>query len=197
MRNGEWGTWKPLWLCGPTLTNATVGIVGLGHIGLAVAKRLQGFGVARFLYCGNAPKEHAKELSVDASFVQFDDLLAQSDFVVVTCALTDKTKGMFNKDAFSKMKRSAVFVNISRGAVVVQDDLVDALRNDVIQSAGLDVTTPEPLPTDSPLLTLKNCVVIPHIGSAESQTRSAMSDLTARNILAALNNTEMPSELKF
>ena len=196
VRNGDWGTWKPLWLCGPTLNNSTVGIVGLGNIGLAIAKRLQAFGVSRFLYCGNTPKDHAQELSVDVSFVGFDELLAQSDFVMVTCSLNKKTEGMFNKSAFTKMKRSAVFVNISRGAVVVQDDLIDALRNEFILSAGLDVTSPEPLPTDSQLLTLKNCVVLPHIGSAESQTRSVMSELTARNILNALNHTAMPCELK-
>ncbi|KAK7097405.1 hypothetical protein V1264_004391 [Littorina saxatilis] len=194
VEDGSWGTWKPMWLCGPGLEGSTVGIVGLGRIGLAVARCLKPFAVSRIVYSGSAERPGAKE--INAEFVPLDDLLISSDFVIVCAALTPKTKGMFNKDSFKKMKKTAVFINTSRGAVVQQDDLYKALVDGEIGAAGLDVTTPEPLPTDSPLLKLDNCVVLPHIGSATHTSRSAMSELTARNILAALNNQPMPSELK-
>ena len=194
MKAGEWGTWKPLWLCGASLLNSTVGIVGLGRIGLAVAKRLQPFGVSRFLYTGNSPKPEG--VDVGAEFVTMDTLLKESDFVIVCCALNEKTKEMFNRSLFDKMKKTAVFINTSRGGVVHQGDLHEALKFGRIGAAGLDVTTPEPLPTDSPLLQLKNCVVLPHIGSATNDTRSMMSELTAQNILAALSGRPMPSQLK-
>ncbi|KAL5005920.1 hypothetical protein ScPMuIL_017078 [Solemya velum] len=191
--DGKWGTWSPLWLCGQGLDGATVGVVGLGRIGLAVAKRLQPFGVKQFLYTGNSPKEGAKEIG--ANFVDFDTLVKESDFVLGCCALTDKNKGLFNADVFKKMKKTAIFINTSRGGLVVQEDLYDALKSGEILAAGLDVTTPEPLPTDSPLLGLENCVVIPHIGSANMKTRCAMSELTARNILAVFNGVPMPCPL--
>lgn len=191
--DGKWGTWSPLWLCGQGLDGATVGIVGLGRIGLAVGKRLQPFGVKRFLYTGNSPKESAKE--IDAHFVDFDTLVKESDFVLGCCALTDKNKGLFNSNVFKKMKKTSIFINTSRGGLVVQDDLHEALKSGEILAAGLDVTTPEPLPTDSPLLKLENCVVIPHIGSATMESRGAMSELTARNILAVFNGEQMPCPL--
>ncbi|ESP00101.1 hypothetical protein LOTGIDRAFT_113208 [Lottia gigantea] len=192
--NGTWGTWKPMWLCGPGLDGATVGIVGLGRIGFTIAQCLRPFGVAKILYSDKFENPHASE--VGATYVSKDELLANSDFVLATCALTEETKGMFNKDLFKKMKKSAIFINTSRGGVVNQEDLYEALKSGEIGAAGLDVTTPEPLPTDSPLLTLDNCVVLPHIASATDKTRSAMSELTAKNILAALNGTEMPTEVK-
>ncbi len=194
MKAGLWATWAPLWMCGPSLQHSTVGIVGMGRIGLAVSKRLQPFGVGSFLYTGHAPKDNAKEVA--AEFVDMDTLLAQSDFVIVCCALTPETEGMFNEEKFSKMKKTSIFVNTSRGGVVNQEDLYKALKNGEICGAGLDVTVPEPLPIDSPLLTLDNCIVLPHIGSATNETRSCMSQLTARNILATLNGKPMPSQIR-
>ena len=178
VREGGWGTWDPCWMLGHGLDGSTVGIVGLGRIGTAVARRLAPFGVSRFLYSAHSPKDEAKE--VGAEFVDFDTLLGSSDFVLGCCALTKENQGLFNKETFSKMKSSAIFVNMSRGGLVNQKDLYDALVSNQIAAAGLDVTSPEPLPTDSPLLTLTNCVVLPHIGSTTEKARGAMSALTGR-----------------
>ena len=195
LRAGKWRGWSPLWLCGPQLTGATVGIVGLGNIGQAVMARLQPFGVRRFLYWGRARKEAAAERG--AEFVPFSTLLRESDFVVVTCAYSPELRHKFDTEAFQQMKRSAVLVNTSRGAVLDQAALEAALRTGQISAAGLDVMTPEPLPPDHPLTRLGNCVLVPHLGSATTQTRAAMADITVDNLLAALaGNTEaMPSRL--
>ena len=182
-------------MCGPGLHGSTVGIIGLGRIGMAVCRRLKPFGVSRFLYSGHQEKPEATE--IEAKFTGIDTLLRESDFVIVTCALTQETKEMCNKEFFSKMKPTAIFVNTSRGGIVHQGDLYDALTTGQVRAAGLDVTSPEPLPTESPLLTLENCVVLPHIGSATNETRSLMSELTARNILAALNGQPMPAQIKY
>lgn len=193
VKNGGWSSWKPLWLCGYGLSGSTVGIIGLGRIGMAIAQRLVPFGVKRMLYSGRTAKAHAAE--VNAEFVSLDTLVSESDFIVVSCSLTPETQGLCDKAFFSKMKNTAVFVNSSRGAVVNQEDLYEALTSGQIAAAGLDVTTPEPLPTNHPLLTLKNCVVLPHIGSATYSTRGTMAALSARNLLGGLQDTEMPSEL--
>lgn len=194
VRGGGWGTWDPCWMLGHGLDGSTVGIVGLGRIGMAVARRLAPFGVNRFLYSGHSPKNEANEIG--AEFVDFDFLLSNSDFVLGCCALTKENQGRFDKNAFSKMKPNAIFVNTSRGGLVNQTDLYQALVNHQIAAAGLDVTSPEPLPTDSPLLTLKNCVILPHIGSATEMARGAMSALTGRNILSFLRGEEMPCQIK-
>ncbi|XP_062484201.1 glyoxylate reductase/hydroxypyruvate reductase-like, partial [Pezoporus occidentalis] len=156
VKNGGWTTWKPLWMCGYGLSDSTVGIIGLGRIGQAVARRLKPFGVKKFLYTGSGPKP-GSDVEFEAEFVPLTRLAEESDFVVVTCALTPATQGMCNKDFFTRMKKTSVFVNTSRGSVVNQEDLYNALAHGQIAAAGLDVTTPEPLPTDHPLLSLKNC----------------------------------------
>uniref|UniRef100_A0A3B4AY10 Uncharacterized protein n=1 Tax=Periophthalmus magnuspinnatus TaxID=409849 RepID=A0A3B4AY10_9GOBI len=168
VKNGGWSTWKPLWLCGYGLSGSTVGIIGLGRIGMAIAQRLMPFGVKRLLYTGRTAKPHAAE--VNGEFVRITTMHMCIFF--------------------------AMSVIYFRGAVVNQEDLYEALKNGQIAAAGLDVTTPEPLPTNHPLLTLKNCVVLPHIGSATYSTRGIMSSLAARNLLAGLQGTDMPSELK-
>ncbi|XP_035280982.1 glyoxylate reductase/hydroxypyruvate reductase-like isoform X1 [Anguilla anguilla] len=212
VKSGGWSSWKPLWMCGYGLNGSTVGIIGLGRIGMAIAHRLKPFGVNKFLYTGRAPKPQAVE--VDGEYGEevwrsevadmgellcdrmiLDKLLSESDFVVVACSLTPETQGLCDKAFFAKMKRTAVFVNTSRGALVNQEDLYEALSSGQIAAAGLDVTTPEPLPTDHPLLTLKNCVVLPHIGSATYSTRGTMAELAATNLLAGLTGKAMPSEL--
>ncbi|XP_072944651.1 glyoxylate reductase/hydroxypyruvate reductase [Epargyreus clarus] len=193
-RTGGWVSWAPTWMTGPGLAGATVGIVGFGRIGQGVARRVKSFNTAKILYSNRSERPEAKEIG--AIKVSFDELLAQSDFIICCAALVPETKQMFNKSAFEKMKRSAIFVNTSRGGTVDQDALIDALKNNTIRAAGLDVTTPEPLPLDSPLFKLKNCVILPHIGSASIEARNTMSELTASNILAALNNTDMPAEIK-
>ncbi|XP_053558694.1 glyoxylate reductase/hydroxypyruvate reductase [Bombina bombina] len=195
VKNGGWKTWAPMWLCGYGLSNSTVGVIGLGRIGMAIARRLKPFGVKRFLYTGRQPRpQSAAEL--EAEYVSVEKLAEESDFVIVSCSLTPETEGLCNKNVFKKMKKTAVFINTSRGSVVNQEDLYQALVSGQISAAGLDVTTPEPLPTNHPLLSLKNCVILPHIGSATYATRNTMSVLAVTNLLKGLTGEPMPSELK-
>ncbi|XP_076243900.1 glyoxylate reductase/hydroxypyruvate reductase-like [Calliopsis andreniformis] len=193
---GEWKAWAPTWMCGPGLYGSTVGIVGLGRIGIQVAKNLKGFCVGKILYTSRSIKQEASAFGGER--VEFDALLQNSDFVIVTTALTPETRQLFNQNAFEKMKKSAIFINVSRGEVVDQLALIEALKNGTIRAAGLDVMTPEPIPLDSELLKLDNCVVLPHIGSAATETREEMSKITAKNILAVLKGApaEMPAPLQ-
>ncbi|XP_055309700.1 glyoxylate reductase/hydroxypyruvate reductase-like [Sitodiplosis mosellana] len=179
--NNQWDRYNPQWMLGQDLKGSTVGIVGLGGIGQKIAKRLKAFEIGSILYTGHREKEEGKQLG--ATFVSFDDLLTRSDFVIVVCPLNNETRNLFNKAAFAKMKSTSVFINVSRGGVVVQDDLVEALKNGTIFSAGLDVMTPEPLPPDHILTKLPNCVLIPHLASATKKTRDEMAILAAQNIL--------------
>lgn len=146
---------RPQYLLGHEIKSSTIGIVGFGAIGQAVAKRLQGFSVSKILYSGHREKPEGAELG--ASFVPFNDVLENSDYILVSAPLTDETRGMFNEQAFNKMKRSSIFVNVARGGLVDQDALYYALKEGKIFAAGLDVMTPEPLPIDDPLLKLPNC----------------------------------------
>ncbi|XP_076634976.1 glyoxylate reductase/hydroxypyruvate reductase [Colletes latitarsis] len=193
---GEWKAWAPTWMCGPGLSGSTIGVVGLGRIGIQVAKILKNFNVAKILYTSRSIKQEASEFGGEK--VELNELLQKSDFVIVTIALTPETKQMFNQGTFEKMKRSAIFVNVSRGEVVDQSALLEALKKGSIKAAGLDVMTPEPIPLDSELLKLDNCVILPHIGSAATETREEMSRITARNILAVLKGTpnQMPAPLQ-
>ncbi|KAF0037451.1 hypothetical protein F2P81_010325 [Scophthalmus maximus] len=194
-KSGGWGTWRTLWLCGYELANSTVGIFGLGRIGVAIAERLAPFKVKKFIYTDVAPRPELASL-INAEYVSFDEMAKRSDFLAVCCALTPETKEICNKDLFSKMKNTSIFVNTSRGGVVNQDDLYEALSTGQIAGAGLDVTVPEPLPTNHPLFTLKNCVILPHIASASFTTRNAMSVLAANNLLLGLRGEPMIKELK-
>ncbi|OAD54394.1 Glyoxylate reductase/hydroxypyruvate reductase [Eufriesea mexicana] len=181
------------WLLGQDIRGSTVGIVGLGNIGQAIVKRLKEFEVARFVYTGHSRKKAGDELG--ANFVSLDDLLSQSDFVIVAAPLTNETRGLFDDSAFGKMKKNAIFVNIARGQIVKTDALIRALRNNTIFAAGLDVTDPEPLPTDHELLKIPNAVIIPHMGSATVKTRIDMSLTAAQNILNGLENKPLVYEL--
>jgi phosphoglycerate dehydrogenase-like enzyme len=163
----------------------------LGRIGTAVAKRLTGFD-CRLLYYSPEPTPESAE-QVGAEYVSFDTLLAESDFVTIHAPLSEETRHMFNAEAFRKMKRTAILINTSRGGTVDQDALYDALRNGEIAAAGLDVTTPEPLPPDHPLLQLPNCVVLPHIASASYATRAKMALLAAENALAGAKGNPLPN----
>ena len=127
-----------------------------------------------------------------ATYVTFDELLAESDFVAIHSPLNESTKHMFSTEAFRKMKSTAMLINTSRGGTVDQEALYDALVNGEIAGAGLDVTTPEPLPTDHPLLTLKNCVILPHIGSASIATRTNMALIAAENVIAGSLGQPLP-----
>lgn len=193
LKAGDWSAWSPLWMCGPQLFESTVGIVGLGEIGRSVMKRLKPFGVKRFVYCGRTKKDESYEDG--AEFVTFDELLQDSDFVVITCSYTPDLLHKFDRRAFNLMKKGSVLINTSRGGIINQDDLVVALTNGDIFAAGLDVMTPEPLPTDHPLTKLDNCVLVPHLGSATIQTRGKMMQMTVENLLAGLQNQTMPAQI--
>jgi lactate dehydrogenase-like 2-hydroxyacid dehydrogenase len=190
IRRGEWTTWKPEWMAGVDVFESTVGIVGLGRIGAAVAKRLLGFDCRVIFYDPMANMEVANQLGVER--VDLDTLLAESDFITTHTALTDETHHFWDAEKFRKMKKSAIFINTSRGGVVDQDALYNALVNGDILAAGLDVTIPEPLPVDHPLLKLPNCVVAPHIASASVATRSKMAVIAAENVIAGCTGQPLP-----
>lgn len=190
VKAGNWQTWEPVGYTGPDVHGSTVGIIGLGRIGTAVARRLQGFDV-RLLYTGRSPKPTAAGLV--ANYVDLNTLLAESDFVVVLCALTPETRHLVNAPRLRMMKPTATLINAARGEIIDQDALVEALRSGVIAYAGLDVTTPEPLPADHPLLGLPNVVVLPHIGSASISAREKMATMAADNLLAGLRGERLPN----
>jgi glyoxylate/hydroxypyruvate reductase len=191
--DGSWGTWQPLWMCGVDVHHSTVGIFGFGRIGFAVAKRLKAFD-CKIIYTDQYENPRAGEL--EATRVPFEQLLAESDIVIPFCPSLPETWEMFNADIFRQMKRSAVFINVARGDIVHQEDLIAALKQRTIYGAGLDVTTPEPLPVDSELNNLPNCFIVPHIASATEQTRGEMAALAARNLIAAFEGTSLPKEVK-
>jgi glyoxylate reductase len=189
VREGRWGTWGPETLLGNDVHGATLGIVGLGGIGREVAKRVRGFGM-RVLYTGPHRKPEAEgELGVE--YRTLEELLSESDFVSLHAPLKAETRQMINVRTLRLMKRTAVLVNTGRGPLVDQAALYEALRDGVIFAAALDVTDPEPMARDDPLLTLPNVIVTPHIASASVATRSRMALLAAENLLTALRG-EIP-----
>lgn len=189
VRNGDWQTWNPIQLLGRDVHGATLGIVGLGRIGYAVAKRAQGFGI-KILYHGGSNPEFAQKSGAEE--VDFDTLLQQSDFISIHTPLNDETHHMIDARAFSLMKETAILVNTARGGVVDSDALVSALQNGEIAGAALDVTDPEPISPEHPLVNLANCIVVPHLGSATWQTRERMGMLAAENLLAGLRGEILP-----
>ncbi len=183
--DGHWKTWEPLGHIGQDLAGRTLGIVGMGRIGFAMASRChRGWNMPVLYHDLHAHEPAERELS--ARRVSMDTLLAESDFISVHTDLNDSTRGMFNAEAFRKMKPTAVFVNTARGPLVVEKDLEQALRKGWIFAAGLDVTDPEPPLADNPLLHLPNCVVAPHIASATVNTRNGMAEIAADNLLAGM-----------
>ena len=184
---GKWRTWEPMGWIGQDLAGKTLGVVGMGRIGTALAKRCHGGWSMRVLYYDVRANEEAERL-LGAERVDFDTLLRESDFISIHTVLTDETQGMFDREAFRKMKPTAVLVNTARGPIVRTDDLVEALQNGEIFAAGLDVTDPEPLPPEHPLLSLPNAVVAPHIASATVSSRNAMAEIAAENLLLGLAN---------
>lgn len=190
VRQGKWKTWSPLLLLGAELHGATLGLAGFGRIGRAVAKRAMGFDMRVIYYDPNEPKP---EPGIQASRVDFETLLAESDFLSLHTPLTPDTRHLIDSAALSKMKPTAVLVNTSRGPVVDTDALYDALKEKRIFAAGLDVTEPEPLPADHPLLTLENVTVMPHIASASTRARDQMSWMAAQNLIAGLKGERLPN----
>lgn len=167
--------------------------MGLGRIGQAVARRLKGFGCT-IQYTGRGEKADL-DAALAATYVDLDTLLATSDFIIMLCALTPETRGMIDSRALERMKPDVCFINAGRGELVVQDDLIKALRARPTMRAGLDVTTPEPLPLDSPLLTLPNCVVLPHIGSASDVCRNEMAQITVQHAIDGINGKPLRFEV--
>jgi glyoxylate reductase len=189
---GKWRTWGPRLFLGHDVYGATLGIVGMGRIGQAVARRAIGFDM-RILYFDPYCDE-SKALPVEMGLrCQLDNLLSEADFVSLHVPLTDDTRHMIGVEALSKMKPTAVLVNTSRGPVVDSDALYDALKGGTIAYAALDVTDPEPLPGDHKLLTLPNCLVVPHIASASHATRTRMAVMAAENLLAGLRGERLPN----
>ena len=191
-KEGRWLTWEPRGWLGADLVGRTLGIVGMGRIGHAVAKRLHfGWGM-KVLYTARSPKPEI-DAELGATAVNLERLLGESDFVSVHADLNPTTKGMFGAAQFAQMKRSAVFVNTARGPHVDQVALAAALRSGTIFAAGIDVTDPEPLPADHELYKLPNCVIAPHIASATHDTRNAMAKLCAENLLAGVRGDRLPN----
>jgi glyoxylate reductase len=188
--SGSWGPWDPGLLLGGDLHDSTLGIVGLGRIGAAVARRAAGFGM-RLLYSGPSRKP-LLESRLGVAYRSFADLLGESDHVVITAPLDGSTLRLFDEEAFRAMQPHAVLVNVSRGQIVDTDALVAALGSGEIAAAALDVTDPEPIAADHPLVSLPNCLVVPHIGSASRRTRRAMARIAVDNLLAGLDGRRLP-----
>jgi glyoxylate reductase len=189
--SGQWQTWEPLGHLGQDLAGRTLGVVGMGRIGYALARRCR-LGWDMTVLYHDVHRNDKAETQLQARRVAFDTLLAQSDFVSVHTDLNDSTRGLFNAQSFRKMKRTAVFVNTARGPIVDENALYEALKDGVIFAAGLDVTDPEPPRLDNPLLTLPNCIVAPHIASATVGTRNAMAEICAANLLAGITGQKLP-----
>ncbi|MFA5903343.1 MAG: D-glycerate dehydrogenase [Desulfobacula sp.] len=189
--NSQWGHFNPTGHLGMELTARTLGIFGLGRIGHKMAKCCKAAYGMNIIY-HNRNRNITAEQDLDAVFVEFDDLLAQSDVLSVHCALTPETRQIFNRAAFKKMKSSAIFINTARGPVHHEEDLIQALREGDIWGAGLDVTDPEPMKPDNPLLFMENACVLPHVGSATMEARNRMSVLAATNILEFYRTGRVP-----
>ncbi|WEK34951.1 MAG: D-glycerate dehydrogenase [Candidatus Pseudobacter hemicellulosilyticus] len=189
--NGNWGFYDPNSNLGQELYNKTLGIFGLGKIGLELARKCKLAYNMNIIY-HNRRQNMEAEKELDARYVSFDELLQQSDVLSVHANLSKETKGLFNKAAFAKMKPTAIFINTARGEEHNEADLIAALEQHIIWGAGLDVSNPEPMAKDNPLLFMPSVCVLPHIGSATMEARSAMAVLAAQNILAGLQGRPLP-----
>ncbi len=194
VRDGRWRTWGPLLLLGPDVHGSTIGIVGFGRIGQAVARRAAGFGM-RILYHDVAPLPDEVTGPLGATYTPLETLLAESDFVSLHVNLTAETRHLISSRTLALMRPTAVLVNTSRGPVVDQAALASALRDGVIAAAALDVTDPEPIPMDDPLVGLDNCLIVPHIASASRATRGRMAEMAAANLLAGVRGERLPTEV--
>jgi len=191
IQQGGWGFFEPTANLGIDLRGKTLGVFGLGKIGFALAKRAYSAFDMNIIY-HNRGFHPAAEKQLQARWVSFQDLLENSDVLSVHTALTPETRGRFNKEVFHRMKRNAIFINAARGAIHNEEDLTEALKKGIIWGAGLDVTNPEPMRRDHPLLTMANVCILPHIGSATEETRAAMSTLAAKNVVAGLQGERLP-----
>jgi len=184
-REGRWKTWAPSGWLGLELNGSTLGIIGMGKIGKAVARRAMGFGM-NILFSDPEIRN-----DIDATQVRLDELLKNSDIISLHMPLTEDTRGMINQSTLSLMKPTAILINTARGPLIDTPAIVDALVNHKIAAAALDVTDPEPLPPTHPLYGLPNCLIVPHIGSATQQTRRKMAELACKNLLAGLEGERL------
>ncbi|MBL7649312.1 MAG: D-glycerate dehydrogenase [Candidatus Hydrogenedentes bacterium] len=191
LRSGQWASWSPTFMLGMDVYGKTLGIYGLGRIGKAVVRRAKAFNM-KVLYHSRTQLPAAEEVGLGLTYVDFPTLLAESDIVSPHCPLTDETRHVFNAATFKAMKKSAIFVNTTRGPVVDETALAAALHDGEIFAAGLDVYEEEPK-IHPDLLTVSNIVLLPHIGSSTLETRSAMANLAAENIIALLKGNTPPT----
>jgi glyoxylate reductase len=182
--------YDPSTLIGYEVTGSTLGIVGLGRIGRQVAKRARAFDM-KILY-HNRRRDEAAERELGVAYASLDDLLGESDFVTLNCPLTAETTNLIGRRELGLMKSTGILINVARGAVVDHDALLAALKSKRIAAAALDVTAPEPLPRDHPLLELDNIIIAPHLGSASNRTRHRMQEMTAENLKAGLRGDPLP-----
>jgi glyoxylate reductase len=190
-RSPEFTVYDPGYMLGREVHSQTLGIVGLGRIGRQVARRALGFDM-RVLYF-NRKRRPEVEAELGVQYASFSDLLAGSDYVMLTCPLTPETRGLIGREALAQMKPTATLVNIARGPVVDTQALTEALQQGKIAAAALDVTDPEPLPRGHPLLAQANLTIVPHLGSATTQTRQRMAEMSVDNLLAGLAGKPLPT----
>lgn len=177
---------------GNRIKKKTLGIFGLGRIGMQMAIRCKGAYNMKIIYCNRKPNAEAEKL-LEATFVNFEGLLQESDVLSVHSALNVETSNIFNKNAFTKMKPGSIFINTARGGIHNENDLLEALKTGAIWGAGLDVTNPEPMNSTNPLLSMPNVAVLPHIGSATVEARNEMSRLAAVNIIEFYKHNHIPN----
>ncbi len=194
IREGKWRTWEPMALLGGDLSGATLGIIGLGRIGEAVARRAKGFDMRIIAYSPSKNPTDITQLGIE--LVSFDTLLQESDYVSIHVPLNAQTRGLINAEALRKMKKSAILINTARGPIVDQQALYEAVKSGVIGGAALDVTNPEPMASDDPLLSLPNVTIVPHIGSASLKTRNKMATMAAENLIAGVYGKPLPNQVK-
>jgi glyoxylate reductase len=195
--DGTWDTWDPRGLLGRSVHGATLGIIGAGRIGQAVAKRATGFDM-EVLVAGRSGSDQdttQQQPRQQHGRTHILELLQRSDFISIHCPLTEQTRHLIDTEALRLMKPTAILINTARGPIVDQRALAAALHEGQIAGAGLDVTDPEPLPADDPLLKAPNLIVAPHIGSATHEARELMAQLSVDNLLAALNGEPMPHQV--
>jgi len=191
---GEWKNYEPSPELGIEVNGKTLGVFGLGKIGLEMAKKCKAAYQMEVIYHNRSRNEEA-EKEIGAKYVSFEELLAQSDVLSIHTALTSETKGKFTLDVFNQMKPNSIFINTARGAIHNEKDLIRALEEKIIWGAGLDVTNPEPMDKDNPLLSMESVAVLPHIGSATEETRAAMAQIIVKNVLAGLKGENLPFEV--
>ncbi|MGI6208509.1 MAG: 2-hydroxyacid dehydrogenase [Anaerolineae bacterium] len=193
VRAGRWKTWGPMLLLGRDIYGATLGLLGLGRIGSAMAERAKGFNM-RVLYYDPFRREDL-EKDLNLTYVDLDTLFSESDFLSVHTPLTPETHGIVNAKRFKQMKDTAILINSARGPIVNTEDLYHALRDGDIAYAAVDVTDPEPIPADHPILKLNNFIVCPHIASASIETRGKMAEIAANNLIAGLKGEPLPAQV--